>query len=179
MSRHVYRSWLQSTLLTIVMATFLLISILAYTIGGIVAQREWFGLILYPIIGVSSIVGIWLAVRIGVVIDEQGIRLRNFGRGRRLPWDAIDHVDCGACDNRLMFILYAPVAVLVPEKSRQPSLFGVPTSSTRVAERIPLTVLGSYVEATAQLRAEQLVADLSIRRHLARPSADETGPAIQ
>src|SRR5262249_21331541 len=102
--------------------------------------------------------GVWFAVRASVVVDDQGIRVRNFSRSRRLPWDAIDHVECGEIDRRLL-TFFAPIVVLVPEKSKQPSYFGLPKATTLVAERRPLIVLGSYREGTVQGRAQQLVAD--------------------
>jgi hypothetical protein len=162
-----YRSWAQSIFLTIIMGVWLLVSISSFTNGDIVAERDWLSLIFYPITGVLSILGIRLAIRSGVVIDDEGIHLRTFGRGRHLLWDAIDTIEFGAYDQRLMFTLYAPIVVLVPEKSRQRSLFGVPMSPKPVAELIPLTSLGSYVQATAQRRTDQLCTDLSTLRHAA------------
>jgi Bacterial PH domain len=139
------------------MLGMLLIAVASPYAGDIIAKREWFGLILYPLIGIYSIVGIWLAVRMGVAVDEQGLTLRTFGRSRRIPWYAIDGIECDAYDARLVFSLYAPIITLAPEHSRQPSSFGLPKPTTKVAERIPLGAVGSYRRATAERRTDELV----------------------
>jgi hypothetical protein len=156
MPRRVYHSTVQATMLTIMMGVLLLIAVEAFVIGDVVAKREWFGLVLFPVMGVYSIIGMWLAIRLGVVVDSRGLQLRNFGRGRRIPWAAIDDIDCSACDFRLPFPLYAPIITLTVEQSKQPSSFGLPKPSAKVAEQVPLTALGSYRPATARARTDVL-----------------------
>lgn len=56
--------------------------------------------------------------------------------------------------------------------SRQRTRFGVPMSSKRVAEMVPLAALGSYRQIVAQRRTDQLLADFSATRHLAQVGID-------
>jgi len=160
MSRRVYRSTVQAALLTIGMLAFLLIAIASFIDGDMVAKRDWFGLILYPIIGVASIIGIWLAVRLGVVVDHEGLQLRGFGRGRRIPWAAVDSIQCRAYTDRL----FAPVIALTIDYSTQRKFLGLPMSTTKTAERVTLTALGSYRRATAQRRTDQLIGEIPTGR---------------
>jgi hypothetical protein len=37
---------------------------------------------------------LWLALRMGVVVDQRGVRLRQIGRGRFIPWAGITGIRC-------------------------------------------------------------------------------------
>ncbi|MER7457347.1 PH domain-containing protein [Micromonospora sp. NPDC126480] len=47
----------------------------------------------------SGLAGIWRALRLGVVIDAGGVRVRGFvSREKVTPWSAIQSVDCAQID---------------------------------------------------------------------------------
>jgi hypothetical protein len=78
------------------------------------------------------------------VVDEHGIRIRNFGRGRFIRWQDVVALSCEVHDVRLGFPLYTPV-VWMAAPSEPPN-----------AGSIPLTALGSYRSMVAQRRTEAL-----------------------
>jgi hypothetical protein len=146
MARRVYRAWLQTIALTAVMATFLLISVSMFTVADEWSRSDPFSLVLYSVIGVGSLIGIWLALRMGVVVDEHGIRIRNFGRGRFIRWTDVAALSCEVHDYRFGFPLYAPVVRTA-----------MPSESPDDAS-VPLTALGSYRSRVAQRRTGALAA---------------------
>ena len=141
-----YRAWFQTIVLTAAMAVFLLISVSMFTVGDEWSGNDPFSIVLYSVIGVGSLFGIWLALRMGAVVDEHGIRIRNFGRGRFIRWQDVAALSCEEYDVRLGFPLYAPVARMA-----------VPSEPSDAAS-IPLTALGSYRSRVAQRRTVALAA---------------------
>ncbi|MFJ8578133.1 PH domain-containing protein [Micromonospora sp. NPDC093277] len=146
MTRRVYRVWFQTIVLTAAMAVFLLISVSMFTVGDEWSRSDPFSLVLYSVIGVGSLFGIWLALRMGVVVDERGIRIRNFGRGRFIRWQDVAALSCEVYDVRLGFPLYAPVVRMA-----------VPSEPSDAAS-VPLAALGSYRSRVAQRRTGALAA---------------------
>jgi hypothetical protein len=57
-----------------------------------------------------GLLGIWRAARLSVMIDAQGIHVRNLtGRDQHLRWDAVASVDCGVIDHRVGVPLHGPI----------------------------------------------------------------------
>ena len=79
------------------------------------------------------------ALRLGVVIDAGGVRVRGFdSRDKVTPWSAIQSVDCAQVDVRAGLPLYAPVLRLGDD------------------DAMPLSALGSYSRQDAERKVEQL-----------------------
>lgn len=137
--RATYRPWVQRVVLVVVMAVLLLISVSGFTVGDIIARRDWFAIILYGLTAAASVPGIWLAARLGVVVDERGIHLHNFGRGRFIPWSQVSDVSCVVYDRRAGLPLFAPAVQINGEDAP-----------------VVLSALGSYREDDAERRTEAI-----------------------
>jgi hypothetical protein len=142
-----YRAWGQTILLVLVTATFLLIAVLALTIGDDFTRSDPFSIVLYSVIGVGAVLGLWLAVRMGVVVNQQGIRLRAFGRGQFVRWSTIKAIACEPRADRFGFVRHTPV-VYVAAHNTEP-------------EPVHLDAMGSYNEIRAQRRTKTLT-DLTL-----------------
>lgn len=69
-----------------------------------------FGTTLGCVIIPGSIVGMWRAVRMGVVIDTDGIRIRGFDdRDHGIPWSEVQSIGSEQVDVRGGLPLFAPV----------------------------------------------------------------------
>src|ERR1700755_2034281 len=75
MSPITIRPRIQIALLVICFAVFLLIGT-TYFNADVIAKRDWFGIILGVTIVPASLWGIWRALRLGIRIDDNGIRIR-------------------------------------------------------------------------------------------------------
>jgi len=140
MNRVVIRPRVQVPLLVVLFTGWTLIGITYFTSGDVVAEREWFGIVLGCVLITSGIAGIWRALRLGVVIDAEGVRVRGFDRRDQVtPWSDITSIDCEQVDVRAGLPLYAPVLRLSDE-----------------ADVIPVTALGSYSQQDAERKVEQL-----------------------
>jgi hypothetical protein len=138
MQRTTYRPWIQRTVIVLAMTAFLLIGVTMFTMDDMVARRDWFAIILYGLTIVFSVPGIWLGARLGVVVDERGVRFHNFGRGRFISWDQVTEVSCVTYD-RGGPPLYVPEVQVRGEQTP-----------------LALTVLGSYRQEAAQRHTEAI-----------------------
>ncbi|WP_422733116.1 PH domain-containing protein [Micromonospora sp. WMMD558] len=140
MSRIVVRPRIQIPILVVIFTVWTLLGVTYFTSGDVVAERDWFGIVLGCVLVTSGLTGIWRAVRLGVVIDAEGVRVRGFdSRDQVTPWSAIQSVDCVQIDERGGFPLYAPVLRLGDE-----------------AGAMALSALGSYLRQDAERKVEQL-----------------------
>lgn len=104
----------------------------------VLAERDWFGIVLGCLLVTSGMAGIWRTLRLGVVIGEEGVRVRGFdSRDQVTPWSAIQSVDCVQIDVRGGLPLYAPVLRLGDDA-------------------MPLSALGSYSRQDAERKVAQL-----------------------
>ncbi|MEU8076293.1 hypothetical protein AB0B31_12680 [Catellatospora citrea] len=143
MQRIVIRPKIQRPILVVLFTGWGLLGLTSFTSGDVIAERNWFGLGLGVLVIVSGVLGVWRALRMGVVIDATGVRLRNFdSRDVVTPWHAVQAVDCEQVDARAGLPLYAPVLRLA----------GGP---------VPVTALGSYSRDGAEHKTSQLRAFLS------------------
>jgi hypothetical protein len=140
MSRIVIRPRIQIPILVVLFTVWTLLGVTYFTSGNVVAERDWFGIVLGCVLVTSGVAGIWRAVRLGVVIDAEGVRVRGFDtRDQVTPWSAIRSVDCVQIDVRGGLPLYVPVLRLGD-----------------AAAAMPLSALGSYLRQDAERKVEQL-----------------------
>ena len=140
MSRIVIRPRIQIPVLVVIFTVWALLGATYFTAGDVVAKRNWFGIVLGCLLITSGVAGIWRALRLGVVIDAEGVRVRGFdSRDRVKPWSAIQSVDCIQVGVRAGLPLYAPVLRLADD-----------------AEAMPLSTLGSYSRQDTERKVEQL-----------------------
>jgi len=141
MSRIVIRPRIQIPVLVVLLAVWTLLGV-TYLSEDAVAKRDWFGLVLGCVLVTSGVAGIWRTLRLGVVIDAGGVRVRGFdSRDKVTPWSAIQSVDCAQVDVRAGLPLYAPVLRLGDDADAA----------------IPLSALGSYSRQDAEGKVEQLL----------------------
>jgi hypothetical protein len=139
MSRFVIRPRIQIPLLVVIFAVWILLGSTYFGSGDKVGEGDRFGMVLGCVCVVSGVVGIWRAVRLGVVIDAGGVRVRGFdSRDKVTPWSAIQSVECAQVDVRGGLPLYAPVLRLGDDAA------------------MPLSALGSYSRQGAERKAEQM-----------------------
>jgi hypothetical protein len=141
MSRIVIRPRIQIPILVVIFTVWTLLGVTYFTSGDVVAEREWFGMVLGCVLVTSGVAGIWRALRLGVVIDAGGVRVRGFdSRDKVTPWSAIQSVDCAQIDVRGDLPLYAPVLRLGDDADAA----------------MPLSALGSYSRQDAERKVEQM-----------------------
>ncbi|MEU4532900.1 PH domain-containing protein [Micromonospora ureilytica] len=123
-----------------IFAVWTLLGVTYFTSGDVLAERDWFGIVLGCLLVTTGIAGIWRALRLGVVIGGEGVRVRGFdSRDQVTPWSAIQSVDCLQIDVRGGLPLYAPVLRHGDD-----------------AGAMPLSALGSYSRQDAERKVEQL-----------------------
>ncbi|MEU8404973.1 PH domain-containing protein [Micromonospora sp. NPDC048842] len=138
MHRIVIRPRVQIPVLVVIFAVWTLLGVTYFTSGGVLAERDWFGIVLGGLLATSGLAGIWRALRLGVVIGGDGVRIRGFdSRDQVTPWSAIQSVDCEQIDIRAGLPLYAPVLHLGDDA-------------------MPLSALGSYSRQDAERKVAQL-----------------------
>lgn len=140
--RIVIRPRVQICVLVVVFAVFGLIGATYFTEreGDLLAGENLFGTILGCIFVPGSIVGMWRALRMGVLIDTDGIRIRGFdSRDHVTPWDDVQSIDSEQVDVRGGLPLFAPVI----HSRGDIGAFAVRT-------------LGSYSRSDAEHKAERL-----------------------
>lgn len=143
MQRIVIRPRIQRWILVVLFTVWGLIGLTSFTAGDVVAERDWFGVGIGVLFIASGVLGIWRALRLGVVIDTTGVRVRGFdSRDVVTPWPAVQAVDCEQVDARAGLPLYAPVLRLADGP-------------------VPVKALGSYSRDDAEQKAERLRAFLS------------------
>jgi hypothetical protein len=136
------------------MALFLLLSVSAF-VGDEWSKSDPASVALYSIIGIGSTFGILRALRLGAVVDDRGIHLRNLGRGKFIAWRDVASIHCEIYDTRLGFPLYAPVVRLA-------------TPADPDDDAVALTALGSYRSVVAQRRADALAAGRQFNKRFAQ-----------
>jgi hypothetical protein len=140
MSRVVMRPRIQIPLLVVIFVVWTLIGVTYFTSGDVAAEREWFGIVLGCVLVTSGVAGIWRTLRLGVVIDEEGVRVRAFdSRDQVTPWSGVQSVDCVQVDVREGLPLYAPVICLDDD-----------------ADVLEVRALGSFSRQDAERNAKQL-----------------------
>ncbi|MEV4539274.1 PH domain-containing protein [Asanoa sp. NPDC049518] len=141
MNRIVIRPRIQIPIMVVLFTVWTLLGV-TYFSADAVAKRAWFGLVLGCVLVTSGVAGIWRALRLGVVIDSGGVRVRGFdSRDKVTPWSAIQSVDCAQVDVRAGLPLYAPVLRLGDDADAA----------------IPLSALGSYSRQDAERKVQQLL----------------------
>lgn len=140
MRRLVIRPRIQIPLLVVLFAMWTVLGSTYFTNGDVVAGRDWFGIVLGAVCVIMGVVGIWRALRLGVVIDAAGVRVRGFdSRDRVTPWSNVQSVECTQVDVRAGLPLYGPVIHLGGD-----------------AGDLPIRALGSYSRQDAERKVEQL-----------------------
>jgi len=138
MTRIVMKPRGQITVLIVVFGLFALIGTTYFTNGNVGANRDWFGVSLGCALTIGGAIGIWRSLRLGVVIDEAGVRIRSLDkRDKVTPWRDVEAIDCERVEVRAGMLLYAPVLHLD-------------------GDSLPLMVLGSYAQSGAEAHAAKL-----------------------
>ncbi|MBY8875875.1 PH domain-containing protein [Micromonospora sp. PLK6-60] len=149
MKRQVYRSWGQITALAASWGLFLLVSLLSFGgADGTLAQRDHVGTVLYAVIVVGSLVALWRTFRLGVVVDEGGLRLRSLGRDEWIPWSSVVSISCENVDSRFGIPIYGPLIEVAPGPEDEPG-------------NIPMSAMASYRRSTAQARTDALASRIA------------------
>jgi hypothetical protein len=117
-----------------------LLGVTYFTNGQVVAKRDWFGIVLGCVCVIMGLVGIWRALRLGVVIDAAGIRVRGLDtRDRVTPLGSVHSVECAQTDIRAGLPLYGPLIHLGGDLGD-----------------LPIRALGSYSRQDAERKVERL-----------------------
>jgi hypothetical protein len=107
MKRIVIRPRIQIPLLVVGFAVFGLIGVGLLTDGDVIAKRDWFGIVLGAVLIPGAAVGIWRAVRLGVVMDTDGIRVRGLDHRDRVTWwSEVREIECAQVDTRAGLPIY-------------------------------------------------------------------------
>ena len=91
----------------------------------------------YGILAVAGAVGLAYAARLGVAVDEAGLRIRRFPATRVVIWDDVEDIDCDVVAVHGLFGFYAPVL-------------------TVTGTAVVLRSLGSYRREVAEQRTRDL-----------------------
>jgi hypothetical protein len=138
--KRVIRSRIQGPLLVGLFAIWTFLGASYFTAGDVVAKRDWFGIALGVMSVIIGVVGIWRALRLGIVIDAAGVRVRNFdSRDHVISWSDVQAVECAQIDERVGLPLYGPVLVLGDDSGA-----------------LPIRPLGSYSRKDAERKTEKL-----------------------
>jgi hypothetical protein len=139
MGHIVVRPRIQRPLLVVLFVIWGLLGVTYFTDGKTLANRDWFGITLGCVVIAMGVIGVWRALRLGVVIDSDGLRIRGFdSRDEVVPWSKVQSVQCEQVDQRAGLPLFAPVIL------------------THDDEALPIRGLGSYSRSGAERRVEQL-----------------------
>jgi hypothetical protein len=137
--RIVVRPRVQTPLLVVVFAVWALLGVSYFTEGDVVRKPDWFGLALGCVLLISGVAGIWRAVRMGVVVGAEGLRIRSFdSRDRVISWPEIEAITCDQVGARAGLPLLAPVIQIKGQGS------------------LVIRAFGSYSRAGADRRVAQL-----------------------
>lgn len=140
MRRIVVRPRIQIPILVVIFTVWALLGVTFFTSGDVVSKRDWFGIVMGFVLMTSGVAGVWRAVRLGVVIDRQGVRVRGFdSRDSVTRWSEVQSIDCEQVDVRGGLPLFAPVLSLGEGSSL-----------------LPMPVLGSYSRQDAERKVAQL-----------------------
>ena len=139
MKRIVIRPRLQIPLLVLAFGIFGLLGVSLWTDAEILAKRDWFGITVGLALTVLGVLGIWRTLRLGVVIDGDGIRIRGLaGRDKVTPWHNVREIRCDKIDKRAGMPIYGPVIKLSDDNT------------------LPVRPLGSYSRSDAEQKVAQL-----------------------
>ena len=140
MKRIVIRPWIQVPLLVVVFAVFGAIGVSFFTNGDVTGGRDWFGMVLGVALVPLAALAIWRALRLGVVIDATGIRVRGFdSRDQFTPWSQVRAVECEQIDARAGLPIYGPLIHI-----------------GEAPEPLAVRALGSYSRSNAERTVAQL-----------------------
>ncbi|WP_327039625.1 hypothetical protein [Micromonospora maris] len=136
----VIRPRIQIPVLVVLSAVWALLGVTYFTSGDVVAGRDWFGIVLGSLLLVSGMAGVWRALRLGVVVDAAGVRVRSFdSRDQVIPWNSLQSIDCLQVDVRAGIPLYAPVLHFHSD-----------------VDVVPLPTLGSYSRHAVERTVDEL-----------------------
>lgn len=95
MQRVVIRPRIQVAVLLAVFIMFGLLGLLYLTREEVLAGRYTFGAVLGVVCSLTGVGGVWRALRMGVVIDSEGVQVRSFdSRTVVTPWSAVEDIFC-------------------------------------------------------------------------------------
>ena len=110
MTRVVVRPRIKMVLFIIVSDVFALAGLSYLAKGQVFADRNVLGIGLGFLLTLIGAVGVWRALRLGVVIDQSGLRVRRFAAGDRLlTWTDVQSIGCEKIFLRGGRPFYAPV----------------------------------------------------------------------
>jgi len=137
--RIVIRPRIQIPLLVLAFGIFGLLGVSLWTDEEILAKGDWFSIIFGVALTVLGVLGIWRTLRLGVVIDGDGIRIRGLaGRDQVMPWQSVREIQCDKIDKRAGMAIYGPVIQLADDN------------------KLPVRPLGSYSRSEAEQKVAQL-----------------------
>src|SRR5262245_49362614 len=120
-----------------VFSIFILVGVAGLTSSDIGTKRDsgWIVAGYMP----GLLIGVWgvlRTLRLGVVIDASGIRVRGFGlRDQVTPWNEVESIACEQVDNRAGLPLYAPVIRLAGTSGEEVPVRPLATYSLKDAQR--------------------------------------------
>jgi hypothetical protein len=104
-----------------------------------VVTRDWLEIGFGTLATIVGVFCLWRALRMAVVIDSDGIRVRSFDdRGGFAPWSAIKTIECGRMVTRVWGPIYGPI---------------IRVGTGRAIVVLPL---GSYSRTRAELKTAKL-----------------------
>jgi hypothetical protein len=144
MTRIVLRPRIRMPLLVIYVPSTVLGFILL-TLGLATAAQGWWLIVLGCMVIIICAEGIWRTLRVGVVIDTDGVWVRGLDSDRMTPWSRVESVECEQIYVRAGQAFYAPVIRI------------------RRADALPLGELGSHSRTNAERHVDRLRAFTSRR----------------
>ena len=140
MKNVVIRPRIQVPFLVVIFAVWTLIGVIYFTNGHVVAERNWFGIELGFICVIMGLTGIWRTLRLGIVIDDTGVRMRHLdSRDHFISWSDVQSVECAQIDERAGLPLYGPVIQLSDDSGA-----------------LPIRSLGSYSRQDAERKVKTM-----------------------
>ena len=147
---HLIGPRVQIPLLVVLFTVWALVGLTYFIPGNAVARRDWPAIGIGAVCLVMGVVGVWRALRLGVVVDRTGIRVRGLdSRDRFTPWDQVHSVTCEVIDIRAGLPLYGPVI----------------HHGEDGADGLAIRGLGSYSSAGAQRMVDRLAGYLDSSTH--------------
>jgi len=141
--RRVWRSWPWTIALATVLGGLALLGL-----AGLGLNASTLGSLISLLVTVGAGAGLLRVLATGVRATPTGLIIRELTRTTRVPWTQVRGVDSRPTERPRVF---APVLLLAPERAVKGGRRG------RAAEQIlQVRVLGSYREAVAQRRADEL-----------------------
>jgi hypothetical protein len=147
-NRFVIRPQVQTPLLVVVSTGWALLGATYVTDGEAVSKPDWLGLAFGCFLLVSGAAGIWRAVRLGIVIDAEGLRVRNFdSRDQVLLWSEVEVIGRRQIGGRAGIPLLAPVLHVRGEDFRDSGAWQLFADRRRPQSRTTTRLPGSCTGA--------------------------------